>query len=143
MCLRGLKTYKWYQNGLALAFRSFDLRIDPWSLLSWNTVTLLWSHLTLMGPTMPIGKQVWKYSWNLLMRELGTLLNIDGRSPLLQLVSDKLLRKKQPLLIAKSWMLFLMLFLWRNSRESPMLRLLILHGIFSKLRMKAQRHKGS
>ena len=39
---------------------------------------------------------------NLLMRESGIPLNMDGRSPLLLLVSDKLLRKKQPLLIAKS-----------------------------------------
>ena len=31
-----------------------------------------------------------------------------------------------------------MLFLWRNSRESQMLRLLILLGIFSKLCMKAK-----
>ena len=35
------------------------------------------------------------------MREFRIPLNTDGRNPLLQLVSGKLLRKKQPLLIAK------------------------------------------
>ena len=35
------------------------------------------------------------------MREFRIPLNTDGRSPLLQLVSGKLLRKKQSLLIAK------------------------------------------
>ena len=104
--------YKWYQSKLALFFRSFDLRVDSWPMLSWKTVTLLWSHLTLMGTTILIRKWGWKHSWNLLMRKLGTSLNMDGRSPLLQLVCGKLLRKKQPLLIAKLWMLFLMLFLW-------------------------------
>ena len=33
--------YKWYQSRLALVFRSFNLRVDPWPLLSWNTITLL------------------------------------------------------------------------------------------------------
>ena len=34
-------------------------------------------------------------------RESGIPLNMDGRSPLLLLVNGKILRKKQPLLIAK------------------------------------------
>ena len=40
---------------------------------------------------------------------------------------------------SKAMNAILMLYLWRNSREFLMLRLLILHGIFSKLCMKAQR----
>ena len=76
---------------------------------------------------------------NQLMRESGTPLNTDRRSPLLLLVSGKLLKKKQSCLIVKLWMLTLMLFLWRNLRESLMLRLLTLLGISFKLCMKAQR----
>ena len=63
------------------------------------------------------------------MRESGSSLNTDRRRPLLLLVSGKLLKKKQLCSIAKLWMLSLTLFLWRNLRESLMLRLLILLGI--------------
>ena len=63
------------------------------------------------------------------MRESGSSLNTDRKRPLLLLVSGKLLKKKQLCSIAKLWMLSLTLFLWRNLRESLMLRLLILLGI--------------
>ena len=48
-------------------------------------------------------------------------------------------QKEQPLLKEKLLMLFLMLFLWSNLRESLMLRLLTLLGISSRLYMKAHR----
>ena len=136
---KGSKNCQVVSERVALLFLIF------WSL-SWSLTPVVVEHgRSLIIPPHFDGNNYayWKVRMKAFLKSIDervwNFVEYGWEKPTTPVSEWKLLKKKQLRLIARLWMLYLMLFLWKNLRESLILRLLILHGIFSKLCMKAQR----